>query len=1421
MSRRGILWLAGGAVMLLLGGAVAWWLRPAARQQLWTDADTIRVAADEASPRDVLWQPPSPLSELINTGAEDYEPRWSWDGSTLYFVRGRAGENADIYFSQRTPEGWTQPARLEIVNSEYDDLGPEPTRDGKRLYFYSNRPGGAGGYDLYVSERGPQGWLEPVNLGPTVNSDFNDYGPAVSPGGERLVFASNRPRPEDSRQPDPDAWPATVREDLFHRTYDLYKSQLTSRGPSQAAALDTLNSPYNEGAPCFSPGGDFLYFGSDRPGGLGGFDLYRAWIVAGDVREPRNLDAPVNSAANELDPGLAQLGFALVFSSDRPMERVSPERPNDYDLYYTTTREVFPETELLARPPFDWAGLWQSILPNLLWLLLALLLLLLLLLLWRDADRRKLSLLARCLLASLMAHLLLMLLLNFWKITAKVAEIARERGSIQVALISPSADAITQQIMASLTQLEPTRAAMQAVERMEVAVERPAQPESVRLEVEPAAAVSSEALQVEPAAREAPLPEIEPTQSLSPSVELAAYTRAMAVETPVIENAPTAQAEPVVEPDVAAVPETDRSPVVPRSATLDAGAVRGELPALRRAAVEAEAVELAAGELPVREADTPQVALTGDAPRLVPAELTTPATLNLRTPQVAERTAENESESAVELVAAAAPAAGRAAVPVRETAANVNDAIPSSLSPAQLDSARRAIALDATPDVRDAELAEHRPEPPAPNSVTQPAPAATMTLAVAGPKLPDSSPPAEAEAEALPAAMIEAPTVERSQPRLDLAHAATRNSEPSAQQAPPIPSSPTKLATDAPTLPASFSASVTDAAVAPPLAASAAAPSVELAAADIRPLDLRLPPVPVLLPEAFAQRSPARRDEVLRQRGGDERTEKAVRDALRWLAAHQSADGSWNGGTFDRDCGRCDGRTEYDVDVALTGLSLLCFLGAGHTHVAPGPYQDNVQRAIEWLVQRQRADGDLRDGETMYSHGIATIALAEALGMTEDRALRAPVQRAAEFIVAAQNPRTGGWRYDPGDDGDTSVLGWQVMALKSAQNTGFELSAGTITGIQRWLSAVEDRGRPGLYGYQPGDPVSESMTAEATFVRQLLGAPRDDASTQRALVMLSGVRPAWPEDANSYLWYYATLMHFHHGGEPWERWNAALRPVLLAGQEKSGPVAGSWPVAGEWAEIGGRIYQTALCTLMLEVYYRYLPLHANPAPPDVAQVLQGTVREAESGRPIERATIRLDVADGEPLLVQTDAAGRYSILAPRVPDHFAISASHPGYVPRSLNVPAEQVRRTGLTVDFSLEPQKSDVVVIEATPEVHHLGNDRFTGRVNSQFQKPSEGRRLRAYFELSAAQLETRRVVLTMLTKGVQCPHPLELNGATLDEPLGLSPRDGSFGEFSVRIDPELLREGENELVIQTSSCQGDLDDFEFVNVQIHFGGE
>ncbi|RMH27859.1 MAG: hypothetical protein D6693_04645, partial [Planctomycetota bacterium] len=391
--------------------------------------------------------------------------------------------------------------------------------------------------------------------------------------------------------------------------------------------------------------------------------------------------------------------------------------------------------------------------------------------------------------------------------------------------------------------------------------------------------------------------------------------------------------------------------------------------------------------------------------------------------------------------------------------------------------------------------------------------------------------------------------------------------------------------------------------------AVAPAPALDLAEAPapLAPALALAVPTETAPPETvYPQRDPEQRRELVERLGGSDETERAVALALDWLARHQSPDGRWSGRDFDDGCGQCGGRARADVDVALTGLAALCYLGADYTHTKDSEHRMVVRRALDFLLANLDEAGDIRSGETMYSQGIAAIALCEAFGMTGDPLLREPAQRAIDFITRAHNADAGGWRYEPGMAGDTSVLGWQVMALASARRVGLRVPEESFAQSRAWLERVSRPRAAGLYAYQPGMPPTRSMTAEGMFVQQLLGRGRDEARMVQSASFVVAEPPDWERDANTYLWYYGTLALFQHQGEPWAQWNEALTRELLAQQRGDGLAAGSWDPADRWSRIAGRVYQTALCTLSLEVYYRYLPLYMQAEPAG-----RGPQRDAE------------------------------------------------------------------------------------------------------------------------------------------------------------------------------------------------------------------
>lgn len=375
--------------------------------------------------------------------------------------------------------------------------------------------------------------------------------------------------------------------------------------------------------------------------------------------------------------------------------------------------------------------------------------------------------------------------------------------------------------------------------------------------------------------------------------------------------------------------------------------------------------------------------------------------------------------------------------------------------------------------------------------------------------------------------------------------------------------------------------------------------------------------------EGFQQRNPSLRGEIAKQRGGGETTERAVERGLDFLARHQFPDGRWS---LDRVAGGGEAALrdfapgQMNCDSAATGLALLSFLGAGYTH-RDDKHRNTVRRGLDWLMGNQQPNGQLFTRETdatlparIYGHGIATIALCEAYGMTRDPALRAPAQKAIGFILEAQDPQGGGWRYTQPDDAptwlkesDTSVSGWQLMALKSAQMAGLEVPLEALEKVGRWLDASQAQGGA-LYVYNPnaattpdqiqGRSPNLPMTAEGLLMRLYLGAGRDNPAMIEGAEYLKAHLPELGSAdrplRDGYYWYYATQVMFQMQGDYWTAWNDRMRSILEASQVTEGPLAGSWhpaePVRDRWAHAGGRLYVTALNLLMFEVYYRHLPL---------------------------------------------------------------------------------------------------------------------------------------------------------------------------------------------------------------------------------------
>jgi len=386
----------------------------------------------------------------------------------------------------------------------------------------------------------------------------------------------------------------------------------------------------------------------------------------------------------------------------------------------------------------------------------------------------------------------------------------------------------------------------------------------------------------------------------------------------------------------------------------------------------------------------------------------------------------------------------------------------------------------------------------------------------------------------------------------------------------------------------------------------------------------------------YAKRTLANRQQWIGRYGGTPISEQAVSEGLEWLARHQAPDGSWGpyclgpgGGSQCEKPDVCTGEGE-PYEMALTGLALLAFQAGGHYYFNNTAYSETVRKGLDWIVARQKPDGALVGSKPkggypryhkyhMYEHGIAAFALADAcaaaraLGREVHEPYLKATQQAVRFIEANQHT-DGGWRYTPDlkRPGDSSVTGWQVLALKSAREAGLDVSPKCIEKIRLFFK-YRETGEYGRTGYDDRIPQTDATTGVGMLARQFLLGEPDAPLIHEAAAYLAdlaeirwGDRRADEATCDYYLWYNCTLAMFQVGGEHWQRWNDLVRDTIIGLQRHDGCERGSWDPISRWGRFGGRIYSTALATLTLETYYRYTPqreldpgvveLHTSPAP---------------------------------------------------------------------------------------------------------------------------------------------------------------------------------------------------------------------------------
>jgi WD40-like Beta Propeller Repeat len=264
------------------------------------------------------WSAPVNLGPIVNSAFEEFLPEISKDGLSLYFASNRPGPfgGEDLWVSRRATrdDAWGEPLNLgPSVNTSFNERSPALSRDGHLLFFATTRPGGSGGFDIWVSWRAHThddfGWQLPVNLGAGVNGASGDFGPTFFENDEigipNLFFASGRPGLGG---------------------IDIYRSELAANGSfGPAVLIPELSTPQNDFRPTIRPDGLEVFFDSNRPGppGVPGIGLRDLWVSTRETPSntwstPVNLGSGVNTEFNDTLPALSSDGMTLIFTSDRP-----------------------------------------------------------------------------------------------------------------------------------------------------------------------------------------------------------------------------------------------------------------------------------------------------------------------------------------------------------------------------------------------------------------------------------------------------------------------------------------------------------------------------------------------------------------------------------------------------------------------------------------------------------------------------------------------------------------------------------------------------------------------------------------------------------------------------------------------------------------------------------------------------------------------------------------------------------------------------------------------------------------------------------------------------------------------------------------------------------------------------------------------
>jgi len=299
------------------------------------------------------------------------------------------------------------------------------------------------------------------------------------------------------------------------------------------------------------------------------------------------------------------------------------------------------------------------------------------------------------------------------------------------------------------------------------------------------------------------------------------------------------------------------------------------------------------------------------------------------------------------------------------------------------------------------------------------------------------------------------------------------------------------------------------------------------------------------------------------------KAEGAIEKGLQYLASHQNRDGSWD--------------DKYQT--ASTATALMAFMLKGH-FPKTGRYGAQLDRAVTFLIRCADERGGYLGSTShgMYEHGLATLALSEVWGMSDNEKLRDTLKRAVQIILRSQN-REGGWRYNPRpEDADLSVTVMQIVALASAQEAGILVPNSVILNAVKYVKRCQHPYEGG-FGYQPNNSQLRLSSSAAGVMSLLMCGERKSRSVQKGLDYLRRQGDDQFEKTEFYFYahYYAVQAMYQAGEKYYKEWYPRIHDALV---RKQSAKDGSW-TGGR----GGTSYSTSMGILILGVPYRFLPIY--------------------------------------------------------------------------------------------------------------------------------------------------------------------------------------------------------------------------------------